>query len=141
MHWTGLTFKGVHDKAGHSDIIKTLHLVRDCLLWPEKHNIWRLLHWKQKEQVRLLKCIWTVCCLANFVYSLFNGKRFRWWDGRVGPHSIPLILTTSVKYGKLPAMYNCVKYVYFCIAVSFDLMVSVDFKTSGRCFLKGEVCS
>ena len=20
----------------------------------------------------------TVCCLANFVYSLFNGKRFRW---------------------------------------------------------------
>ena len=21
------------------------------------HNIWRLLHWKQKEQVRLLKCI------------------------------------------------------------------------------------
>ena len=32
---------------------------------------WRLLHWKQKEQVKLLKCIH---CLANFVYSLFNGK-------------------------------------------------------------------
>ena len=30
------------------------------------------LHWKQKEQVRLLKCIWTVCCLANFVYGLLK---------------------------------------------------------------------
>ena len=39
---------------------------------------WRLLHGEQKEQVRLLKGIRTVCCLANFVYSLFNGKRFRW---------------------------------------------------------------
>ena len=28
----------------------------------------------KKEQVRLLKCIQTVCDLANFVYSLFNGK-------------------------------------------------------------------
>ena len=36
---------------------------------------WRLLHWKLKEQVRLLKCIQIVCCLANFVYSLFNGKK------------------------------------------------------------------
>ena len=35
---------------------------------------WRLFHGKQKEQVRLLKCIQTVCCLANFMYSLFNGK-------------------------------------------------------------------
>ena len=35
---------------------------------------WRLLHWKQKEQVRLLKCIWAVCDLANFVHSLFIGK-------------------------------------------------------------------
>ena len=35
---------------------------------------WRLLHWKQKEQVRLLKCIRTVCCLAN----LIELKRFRW---------------------------------------------------------------
>ena len=33
---------------------------------------WRLLHWEQKEQVRLLKCIWTVCCLADFVYSLLK---------------------------------------------------------------------
>ena len=41
----------------------------------EWHNMWRLLHWKQKEQVRLLKCIWTVCYLANFVYSLFDGKK------------------------------------------------------------------
>ena len=40
-------------------------------------TIWRLLHGKRKEQVRLLKCIQTVCNLANFVYSLFNGKRFR----------------------------------------------------------------
>ena len=39
---------------------------------------WRLLHGKRKEQVRLLKYIRTVCCLANFVYSLFNGERFRW---------------------------------------------------------------
>ena len=43
----------------------------------EKHCIWSGivycehnsitygdLHWKQKEQVRLLKCTWTVCCLA-----------------------------------------------------------------------------
>ena len=39
-------------------------------------------------------------------------------DGRVGPHSLPLILTTSVKYGKLPAMYNCVKHVCICVIVS-----------------------
>ena len=38
------------------------------------HNIWRLLHWKQKEQVRLLKCIWTVCCLANCEDSLLKRK-------------------------------------------------------------------
>ena len=38
---------------------------------------WRLLHWKQKEQVRLLKCIWTVCCLVNFVHSLLK-EWFRW---------------------------------------------------------------
>ena len=25
-----------------------------------------------------LRVFWTVCCLANFVYSLFNGKWFRW---------------------------------------------------------------
>ena len=46
--------------------------------YPQWHNIWRLLHGKQKEQVRLLKCIQTVCDLANYVYSLFNGKRVRW---------------------------------------------------------------
>ena len=39
---------------------------------------WRLLHGKQKEQVRLLKCIQTVCDLANCVGSLSNGERFRW---------------------------------------------------------------
>ena len=33
---------------------------------------WRLLHWKQKEQVRLLKCIRTVCNLANFVDYLLK---------------------------------------------------------------------
>ena len=32
----------------------------------------------KKEQIRLLKCIRTVCDLANLVYNLFNGKRFRW---------------------------------------------------------------
>ena len=33
---------------------------------------WRLLHGKQKEQVRLLKCIRTVRNLANFVDSLLK---------------------------------------------------------------------
>ena len=33
---------------------------------------WRLLQWKQKEPVRLLKCIWTVCHLAHFVDSLLK---------------------------------------------------------------------
>ena len=47
-------------------------IVYSDLKW---HNIWRLLHWKQKEQVRLLKSIWTVCYLANFVYSLFNWEK------------------------------------------------------------------
>ena len=41
--------------------------------------------------------------------------------GCVGPHSLPLILTASVKYGKLPAMYNCAKCV--CISVIVSLMV------------------
>ena len=47
-------------------------IVDSDLKW---HNIWRLLHWKQKEQVRLLKCIQTVCCLANFVYHLLKEKK------------------------------------------------------------------
>ena len=42
---------------------------------PKWHNIWRLLHWKQKEQVRLLNCIQTVCNLANFVDILPNWKK------------------------------------------------------------------
>ena len=42
--------------------------------------------------------------------------------GRVGTQSLPLILTTSVKHGKLPAMYNCVKCMCVCIAVSFNLI-------------------
>ena len=78
---------------------------------------WRLLHWKQKEQVRLLKCIQTVCCLANFVYSLCSSKGSDGEDGRVGIHSLPLVLTTPVKYGKLPAVYNCVKCVCICVIV------------------------
>ena len=53
-------------------------IVYSDLQW---HNIWRLLHEKQKEQVRLLKCIRTVCNLANFVYSLFNEKGS---DGETG---------------------------------------------------------
>ena len=44
-------------------------IVYSDLQW---YNIWRLLHWKQKQQVRLLKCIWTVCCLANIVHSLLT---------------------------------------------------------------------
>ena len=47
-------------------------IVYSDLKW---HNIRRPLHWKQKEQVRLLKCIQTVCCLANFVYGLFSWKK------------------------------------------------------------------
>ena len=87
-NWTGLTFKRVRGNAGHLEIGK-------------KH------------------CIW-----SGIVYSDWhgknnmNGERFRWWDGRVGPHSLPLILTTSVKYGKSPAMYNCVKCVCICVIVS-----------------------
>ena len=53
----------------------------------------------------------TVCCLANFVYSLFNGK--------------------------LPAMYNCVKCVCICVIVSWGgliFMVSLDFKTLWKMF-------
>ena len=38
---------------------------------------------------------------------------------------------------KLPAMYNCVKCVYICVIVGFVLLVSVGFKTLGRCLLKG----
>ena len=47
-------------------------IVHSDLQW---HNIWRLLHWKQKEQVRLLKCTPTVCDLANFVDSLSNWEK------------------------------------------------------------------
>ena len=72
------------------------------------------------------------------------GKRFRWWDGRVGPHSLPLILTTSVGYGKLPAMYNCVLCVCICVIVS--LMVwfygELRFQNIGTMFTqRGEVCN
>ena len=42
---------------------------------------WRLSHRKRKEQVKLLKCIQTVCDLANFVYSLLMGKGS---DGEMG---------------------------------------------------------
>ena len=34
-------------------------------------------------------------------------------------------------------MYNCVKCVYICVIVGLILLVSVGFKTSGRCLLKG----
>ena len=56
------------------------HCIWSGIVYSDHNGIttWRLLHWKQKEEVRLLKCIRTVCNLANFVYSLFNGKRFRW---------------------------------------------------------------
>ena len=140
--WLDWFSKGVHDIAGHLEIGKTSHLVRvvdSDLKW---HNIWRLWHYKQKEQVRLLKCIQTVCYLANFVDSLFIEKRGSdGEDGCVGTHSIPLILITS--HGKLPAMYNCV-----CICVTvflmlqmvcnfviiFLILVTLDFKTSWKMF-------
>ena len=34
-------------------------------------------------------------------------------------------------------MYNCVICVCICVIVGFVLLVSVGFKTSGRCLLKG----
>ena len=42
-------------------------------------------------------------------------------DEHADTHSLPLILITVVKHEKLPAMYNCVKYVCICIIV--DLMI------------------
>ena len=104
----------------------------------EKHCIWSGIVYSDQKGITYgdffmgskrskwdyLSVFQTVCCLANFVYSLFNGKRFRWWDGHVGPHSLPLILTTSVKYGKLPAMYNCVKCVCICVIVSLMVWFS-----------------
>ena len=88
----------------------------------------------------------TVCCLANFVYSLFNGKRFRWWVwacwsplSSTDPNNIGQIMENS------PAMYNCVKCVFICVTCKFDgliLMVSVDFKNIGTMFTqRGEVCN
>ena len=81
------------------------------------------------------------------------GKRSDGEYGHVGTHSLPLILTTSVKYGNLPAMYNCVKCVYICVTVFLMLrmvckfvivflkMVSLDFKTSWKMFTqRGGVC-
>ena len=38
-------------------------------------------------------------------------------DGEMGMLVPTLFLTTLVKYGKLPAMYNCVKYVCICVIV------------------------
>ena len=81
-----------------------------------------------------LSVFWTVCCLANNVYNWFNWRKVqmvRWacW--------YPLILTTSVKWEKLPAMYNCVKCMYICVIVGFVLLVSDGFKTLGWCLLKG----
>ena len=49
--------------------------------------------------------------------------------GRVGLHSPPLILTTSVKYGKLPAMYNCVKCVRICVTVLLTFQWVCNFVT------------
>ena len=34
--------------------------------------IWRLLHWKKKKKVRLLKCVQTFFYLAKCMHSLFN---------------------------------------------------------------------
>ena len=34
-------------------------------------------------------------------------------------------------------MYNCVICVYICVIVVLVLLVSVGFKTSGQCLLKG----
>ena len=107
MNLTGWIFKGVHVNAGHSGIGNNIAFGQGLFtLTCNGKTTWRLLHWKQNEQVRLLKCIWTVCCLANFVYGLM-GEGSDGEYGHVGTHSLPLILTTSVKYGKLPAMYNC----------------------------------
>ena len=40
--------------------------------WTFDHGLFTLTQngWKQKKQVRLLNCIWTVCNFVNFVDSL-----------------------------------------------------------------------
>ena len=97
-------------------------LEKHCI-WSGKNNgemaktTWRHLHWKQKEQVRLLKCIRTVCYLANFVDSLLKRMvqmvRQACWSllSSTDPNNIGQIC-------KLPAMYNCVKCVCICVLVS-----------------------
>ena len=59
--------------------------------------------------------------------------RWAWW--------YPLSSTDPNNIGqiekKLPAMYNCILCVCICVIVGFVLLVSVIFKTSGRCLLKG----
>ena len=85
----------------------------------------------------------TVCCLANFVYSLFNGKMVqmvRWtcWS--------PLSSTDPSNIGQ---MREITSYVYLremydlCVCKLDDLilLVSLDFKTSWKMFTqRGEVC-
>ena len=39
--------------------------------------------------------------------------------GHVGTQSLPLILVTAVKHGKLPAMHNSVKCVCIYVIVSW----------------------
>ena len=49
--------------------------------------------------------------------------------GCVGSHSLPLILTTLVKQGKVPARYNCVKCVCICVTVFLMLRMVCNFVT------------
>ena len=63
--------------------IRTLekHCVWSGIVYSDRNGktTWRHFHGKQKEQVRLLKCIRTVCDLANCVDSLS-----KWENGSDG---------------------------------------------------------
>ena len=140
--------KGVHDNTGHLEIGKILTLGRDCLFWPRMEKIWRLLHGKLKEHIRLLKCIWAAYFLADFLYSLFNWRGSDGKDGHASTYSPLLAFRKSIGQRILPAMYNCVKCV--CIRVTIILMfqfmcnfvtityISFDFKISWKIFSQRE---
>ena len=86
----------------------------------------------------------TVCCLANFVYSLFNGKMVqmvRWtcWS--------PLSSTDSSNIGQMREItfyiHLCEMYdLCVCKLDDLILLVSLDFKTLWKMFTqRGEVCN
>ena len=60
------------------------------------------------------------------MYSLFNGEMVQMMSMGILVPTLPLILTTSVKQGKVPARYNCVKCVCICVTVFFDVANGVQ---------------